>query len=92
MKTVQSWQEEVSEIALKIDAKISEFKATQTTVANLLEAPVTVDLIDTERECAGQIDNDLTKLKTSLAQFTSKVKKVLKELKIVTSGSGMSHK
>ena len=89
---MQPWQEEVLEIALKIDVKISEFKATQTTVASLLEAPVTAKLVDTARECVNQIDIDLAELKTGLNQFTAMVKKVLKESKTTRSGSRTSHK
>ena len=63
MKTVQPWQEEVSEITLQVDAKISEFKAMQTTIAILLEAPVSAKLIDTTRECVDQIEKDLVELK-----------------------------
>ena len=92
LKTLQSWQEEVSEIVLKIDAKITEFKATQTTVASLLEALITVELVDIVQECVDQKEGDLAELKTGLDQFTSKVKHILKEMKTSASGFGMSHK
>ena len=72
--------------------KISEFKATQTTIASLLEAPVAVELVDIARECVDQIDNNLIELKTSLVQFTTKVKEILKTPKTSASGSWMSHK
>lgn len=91
LKTVQPWKEEVSEIALKIDAKISDFKATQNIVASFLEAFVTTELVDTVRECVDQIESDPAELKSSLAQFTTKVKKILNETKIA-SGSETSHK
>ena len=37
LKTVQPWQEEVSQIALQVNEKLTEFKAMQTTVARLLD-------------------------------------------------------
>ena len=51
LKTVQPWQEEVSEITLQVDEKISEFKGMQTIVVSLLEDLVNVELVDTAREC-----------------------------------------
>lgn len=91
LKIVKPQQKEVSNIALNIDAKITDFKATQTIVASLLEDPITTELVDTAQECVEQIERDLTGLKTSLDQFKTKVKKIVKEMK-TASGSGMSHK
>ena len=54
--------------------------------------PVTVELVDTARECVDQMDRDLAGLKVHFAKFTSKIKDILKSQKEMTSGSGMSHK
>ena len=77
---------------MSVDAKISEFKAMQTTVVSLLEAPVSVDLIDTTRECINKIDKDLAELMDGFDQFTTKIKEIFKSLKTSASDSGMSHK
>ena len=37
LKTVQPWQEEVSHIALQVNEKLTKIKATQTTIAELVE-------------------------------------------------------
>ena len=81
LKIVQPWQEEVSQIALQVDAKISEFKAMQTIVTSLLEALVSAELIDIVRECIDQIDRDLVEVKVGFVQFTTKVKGILKKPK-----------
>lgn len=59
------WQEEVSKIALQVDAKISELKDIQTTVVSFLEAPFIMDIFDTTREWVDQMDKDLAELKAS---------------------------
>ena len=37
----------------------------QTTIASLLEEPITMELVNTVRECVDQIDRDLAELKAS---------------------------
>ena len=93
-KIVQSWQDEVSEIALQVNAKLVEFKAMQTTVASLLEEPATAELVNTARECVEQMDKDLAGLKADFTEFTKKIKEILKGHKEqkTASGSGTSHK
>ena len=62
LKTVQPWQKEVSTNALQVNSKLTNFKATQTTVASLLEELATAELVDTTRECVEKMDKDLTGL------------------------------
>jgi len=92
LKIVQPWQEEVSTITLQLNAKLTEFKATQTIVTSLLEEPTTTDIVNTARECVDQMDKDLSGLKANFTKFSKKVKEILKSQKAMTSGSGMSHK
>ena len=51
LKTLQPWQDEVSTITLKVNAKLTEFPAMQTIVANLLDEPPTVELVNIATEC-----------------------------------------
>lgn len=62
MKIVQPWLDEVSQIALQVNEKLPEFKATQTTVASLLEEPATAELVSTTKECVEKMDKDLARL------------------------------
>ena len=49
LKIVHPWQDKVSQIALQVNEKLKEFKATQTTVASLLEEPATAALVETTK-------------------------------------------
>lgn len=49
LKALHPWQDEVSKIAIKVNAKLTEFQATQMTVASLLVEPPTADVINTTR-------------------------------------------
>lgn len=89
---MQPWQEEVSQITLQVDAKVTKFKVTQTTIVSLLEAPVSTELVDIARECVDKMEKDLTNLKASFDKFKTKIKKIVKSQETSTSGSGMSHK
>ena len=64
----------------------------QTPIASLLEEPATVELVDTTRECADQMDKDLIGIKVDFSMFTKKIKEILKSQKETTSGLGTSHK
>ena len=67
MKTVQPWQEEVSQIALQVNEKLTEFKAMQTTIGSLMDEPATVELVDTAQECVDQMNKDLAGLQDDFA-------------------------
>ena len=73
LKTVQPWQDELSQIALQVNEKLTEFKATQTTVASLLEEPTTAELFKTTKECVEQLEKDLTGLQDNFMSFTKKI-------------------
>lgn len=57
----------MSEIALQVNAKLTEFKAMQTTIASLLEEPTTIELVDTTRECVDQMEKDIVLVSLSLS-------------------------
>ena len=63
-----------------------------TTVAILLEAPVSVELVDMARKCVDQIDKDLARLNAGLAKFKKKMKEIVQSQETTASGSGTSHK
>lgn len=69
LKIVHPWKEEVSQIALKVNEKLTEFKATQTTIARLQEEPLSAELVDSTRECVEKCRNDLAEIRTSFTEF-----------------------
>ena len=62
MQTLQPWQEKVSEIAVKINAKLIEFKVTQMTVVSLLKEQPTAKLFTSTRESIDQMMQNITAL------------------------------
>ena len=68
----------MSVIALQVNSKLAEFKATQNTVASLPTEPITAKLVDITRKCAKQMDKDLAGLKANFTKFTNKIKDILK--------------
>lgn len=96
LKIVQPWKGEVSQIDLKINEKIMELKATQTTIASLLEEPVSMEQVDPTRDSIEKCKNDLAELNTSFTEFFVRVNTTIEEPKEKRmkdeGGSGTSHK
>lgn len=62
LKIVQPWQVEVSQSALQVNQKLTEFKEMQTTTASLMDEPPTAKLVDTTWECVDQMKKHLVGL------------------------------
>ena len=92
LKTLQPWQDEVSAIAMKFNAKFTEFQAMQMTVVSLLEEPPTAKLVNIAGECVNLMSQDIARLQDNYTQFTAKLWQILKSQKDGASGSGTSHK
>ena len=96
LKIVQPWQGEVPQIALKVNEKIMEIKATQATIVSLLEEPISAQQVYSTRESVEKCKNDLAELNTSFMEFSMRVNTTIEEAKAKRmkekGGSGMSHK
>ena len=46
LKQLQPWQDEVSDMALNIESKLTEYKNMQQTITSLLEEPATSDVVE----------------------------------------------
>ena len=86
----------MSQIVVKVNEKITEFKSMQTTIASLQEEPAFVELVDSTRECVEKFKNDLAELHTSFTEFFARVTTAIEEEKVKrlkdVGGSGTSHK
>ena len=95
LKIVQPWQDEVSYISLQVNENLVKFKATQMTIASLLEEPTTVVLVETTQECVEQMEQDLTRLQYNFMSFTKKITDMhdsqKNRRKKTVGGSRMSH-
>ena len=91
LKSLQPWQDQVSEIVVKVNVKLTEFQATQMTVKSLLVEPPTADVINTSKECVDQMTRDIATLQNTYTQFSTKLWEAMHRMKDDTSGSRMSH-
>ena len=55
LQTLQPWQEQVLEITVKVNAKLTEFQVMQATIVSLLVEPPTANLINIAKECVDQM-------------------------------------
>lgn len=79
-------------IAVKINAKLKEFKATQMTVASIIHEKPTVEPITTTKESLEQMNQELASLTTSYTKVNTKIWNVVKLPKVDEGGSRMSQK
>lgn len=95
LKTVQPWQEEVSQISIQVNDKLKEIKARQMTAVSLLEQPATAELVETTKECVEQLEKDLAELQENFMSFTKKITDIhesqKQSRKKIASDSGTSH-
>ena len=86
----------MSHIALKVNEKLMEFKATQTTIGSLPEELISIELVDSTRECVEKCKNDLAKLHIIFTEFFTRVTTAIEEEKEKrmrdVGGSGTIHK
>ena len=92
MQTLQPWREQVSEITVKINMKLKEFKETQMIVASLLDEQLTAELITATRESIDQMTQDLATLMVSYMKINTKIWNIVQQTKDDEDGLGMSHK
>lgn len=89
LKNLQPWQEQVSEIVVKFNAKLMEFQATQMIFASLLIELPTTDFVNTTRECVHQMTQDITMLQDTYMKISTKIWENVRGPKDDTSGLGM---
>ena len=86
------WQDQVSEIMVKVNVKLTEFQVMQMIATSFLVEPPTVDLVNTARECVDQMTWDIAGLQETYTQFSTKLWEVVIGNKDDTGGSRTSHK
>ena len=91
-RTLQPWKEQVSEIEVQINKKLTKFKATQMTVASLLDEHPTVKLVTTTKESVEQMTQELAAPTASYTKINTKIWNTVKPPKDDEGGSGMSNK
>ena len=92
LQTLYTWQEQLSKIVVKINVKLTEFKATQMIVASFLEEQPTTNLVNVVRESVDQMTQEITVLQETYTRILTKIQNTVKGPKDDEGGSGMSHK
>lgn len=92
LQTLQPWKEQVSEIVIKINVKLTKFHATQTTVARLLTESPTTDLVNAARESVDQMTQEIATLQQTYTKISTEIQEIVKGPKDDVGGSGTSHK
>ena len=97
LQVTQPWQDELVNLALQVEAKLAEFRETQTTMVNLFARKVTKESLEQERGSVIEMDGAHTKLNDVYSQWYDKMHHIFEERKekkrrAVSSGSGRSHK
>ena len=90
---VQPWHNQVSSIAIKVDAKVKEFVVSKDTVdKSIEEGMINEELVDTAKQCVEQMDIDIVEIKRDFEAFSQKVKERRLTLKLDIGGLRMSQK
>ena len=97
LQVTQPWQDKLVDLALQVEAKLAEFRETQSTVVNLFAGKVTKESLEQERGSVTEMDGAQNKLNDVYTQWYDKTHQIVEERKeqkryATASGSGMSHK
>ena len=81
MQVTQPWQDELGDLALQVEAKLAEFRETQTTMINLFVGKVTKESLEQARGSVVEMDGVHTKLYDVYTQWYDKKHKIVEEHK-----------
>ena len=79
LQVTQPWQDKLANLALQVEAKLAEFRETQTTVVNLLVGKVTKDSLEQVRGSIIEMDGADNKLNDVYTQWYDKTNKIVEE-------------
>ena len=92
LQTLEPWQEQVSEITVKINVNLTEFQATQWTVVSLLTESLTIDLVNVVKESVDQMTQEIAALQETYTKISIEIQEIVKGPKKDASGLETSHK
>ena len=97
MKVTQPWQDELADLALKVETKILEFKEKQVLIESMLMEKVTKESLEKAKGSIAQMNAEHDELQDVYNQWYYKTNKIIEERKeqrrrTKTSGSRTSHK
>ena len=97
MKVTQPWQDELADLAQKVETKMAEFKEIQATVGKLFVEQVTKESLEQAKGSIIEMVGAHEKLQDVYTHWSDRTNKIIEEHReqkrhAVASGSGMSHK
>ena len=97
MKVTQPWQDELADLALRVETKITEFKEQQASIETMLSEQVTKESMEKTKGSIVKMNAEHDELQDVYNQWYYKTNKIIEERKeqrqqVVASGSGTSHK
>ena len=97
MKVTQPWQDELADLALKVETKIAEFKEKHASIESMLMEQVTKESLEQAKGRIVEMNTKHDELQEVYNQWYYKMNKIIEELKeqrrrVATSGSGTSQK
>ena len=81
MQVTHPWQDKLVELALQVEAKLVEFRETQTTVVGFLVEKVTKESLEQARGSVVEMDGAHNKLNDVYTQWYDKTHKIVEERK-----------
>ena len=97
MKVTQPWQDELADLARRLEMKLTKFKETQASIGKLFEEQVKKESLDQAKGIIVEINVEHDKLQDIYTRWFDKTNKIIEERKeqrrhAATSDSGTSHK
>ena len=94
MKVTQPWQDELADLAQKLEIKLTEFKEAQASVEKMFTEQITTKSLEQAKGSIIEMNDVHDKLQDVYTRWYDKTNKIIKEQKeqrrcATTSGSGM---
>ena len=81
LQVTQAWQDELVDLALQVETKLTEFQETQTVVGKLFKEKVTKDSLEQVWESIIEMEGVHNKLKDVYTQWFHKTNNIINERK-----------
>ena len=97
MKVTQPWQDELADLAQRVETKIAEFREQQASIESMFSEQITRESLEQTKGSIVEMNVEHDELQDVYNQWYYKTNKIIEEKKeqrqrVTTSGSGTSHK
>ena len=79
MRVTQPWQDELADLAQKVETKLAEFRETQATVGKLFAEQVTKESLEQAKGSVAEMESAHDKLQDVYTQWFDKTNKIIEE-------------